>query len=58
MKSDKFKIINNDLEINCNYDKKTENEINELIFINDIRKLIFKSDILIPIDNLPNEFMK
>ena len=50
----KYKIISNELEINYTYDKNSENEINELILSNDITKLILKSNILIPIDNLPN----
>lgn len=49
-----LKIFGNELEINCKYDEKSENKINELIEINSITKLIFKNDILIPIDNLPN----
>lgn len=49
-----IKQFGNELEINCIYDNKSENEINELILSNNIVKLIFKNQILIPIDNLPN----
>jgi hypothetical protein len=49
-----LKIFANELEINCKYDENSENKINELICLNSITKLIFKNDVLIPIDNLPN----
>lgn len=51
---DNLKIFGNELEINCNYDKNSEYKINELILSNNIAKLIFKNDILIEINNLPN----
>lgn len=49
-----YKIFVNELEINCKYDEKSENIINELIEINFITKLIFKNNITIPLDYLPN----